>query len=339
MTARRIGILGVVVAVVASSAAVVVAAPDAHAGDADRALQRARTAVLREDFSGVVQIGWLRRGSWQTARVPVSGTGGTVQVGDGARQAEGRGNVRWIAGVSGWQAGWDEPVRGATPRPSKHWDLSLAAGPEIAGRTTDVVTARDPETRAARLKVYIDRNTGVLMRREVLDARGRAVRSVGFVEVKKLGGSRAAPPDEPKARNAAPDKVTSLPKGYAAPRRVGDRYVLAGQYVRDDGVVQLYYSDGLFGVSLFQQRGEIDWKGLPNGGGRVAIDGDRGRDYEAAGGTVLVWEDDDVTFTAVSDATTRDLRVFASALASTTGGGGGVLHGFADFVLAPFGWE
>ena len=76
-----------------------------------------------------MQIEWLRDGRWETARVPVSGTGGTVQVGAGSRKAEGHGNERWIAGVSGWQAGWDEPVSGAAvPKPSKHWDLVVDQG-------------------------------------------------------------------------------------------------------------------------------------------------------------------------------------------------------------------
>ena len=116
-------------------------------------------------FSGIVQIEWLSAGEWRTARVPVSGTGGTVQVGEGTRKVEGRGSDRWIAGVSGWQAGWGEPVTGRVPKPSAHWKLAVDRGPEIAGRTTTVVTATDPGTKRARLKVYVDRDTGIMLRR------------------------------------------------------------------------------------------------------------------------------------------------------------------------------
>ena len=182
-----------------------------------------------------------------------------------------------------------------------------------------------------------------MLRREVLNHQGKAVRSVGFVEVKKLGGSRAAPPAEPKtkgkAKDQAPEKVASVPGGYDAPQSVASTYVLVGRYLRDDGVVQLYYSDGLFGVSLFEQRGDLDWKGLPRGGGSVDIDGARGRGYEVAGGTVLVWEHDDVTYTVVSDATPRDLRSFAAAFDARTGDDGGLIRDVTNFVLGPFGWN
>ena len=332
--------VGAALAVVAMLAVGLVALPDASAADdADLALERASTATVREDFSGIVQIEWLSDGDWQVARVPVTGAGGTVKVGEGTHKAEGRGDDRWVAGVSGWQAGWTQPVTGDVPSPSKHWKLVLAKGPLVAGRTTNVITASDPTTHTARLKVYVDRDTGVMLRREVLDRHGESVRSVGFVEVKKLGGSRSSAPATPKAKDAAPKKLVSVPKGYDAPARIGTRYVLAGRYLRDDGTVQLYYSDGLFGISLFEQRGALDWNGLPRGGGGAKVGDDRGRNYEVAGGTVLVWEHDDLTLTAVSDATVRDLQTFAVAFGQQSGDSGGVVDDVADFVLGPFGFR
>ena len=337
---RRARAAGVGLAVTVMLAVGLVALPNAQADDAaEAALQRARTATVREDFSGIVQIEWLTDGNWQIARVPVTGKGGTVQIGEGTRKAESRGDDRWVAGVSGWQAGWTQPVAGDVPSPAKHWTLALAKGPDVAGRSTNVVTATDPKTHEARLKVYVDRDTGVMLRREVLDRRGASVRSVGFVEVKKLGGARSAAPATPKTKHGAPKKLVSVPKGYDAPTRIGTQYVLVGRYLRDDGAVQLYYSDGLFGISLFEQRGALDWNGLPHGGGGAKVGDDRGRDYEVAGGTVLVWEHDDLTLTAVSDATVRDLQTFAVAFGRQSGNDGGVVNDITDFVLGPFGFR
>lgn len=318
----------------------VVALPRAHADDAEAVLERARTATVREEFSGLVQIEWLAGGEWQTARVPVSGTGGTVQVGEGTRKAEGRGSDRWIAGVSGWQAGWGEPVTGRVPRPSAHWRLEVQRGPEVAGRTTDVVVASDPATKRVRLRVYVDRDTGILLRREVLDTRARVVRAVGFVEVKKLGGPRSLPPTTPAAKGGAPVEVVRLPEGFHAPAKVAASYELVGRYLRDDGTVQLYYTDGLFGVSVFQQRGNLNWNGLPSGGAGLEVDGAPGRSYQAAGGTVVVWARGGVTRTVVSDATVDDLQAFAAAFdARATERGDGLLERVAGFVLGPFGWR
>lgn len=344
---RRLARIAVAGALAVACALLVL--PGAHADDAEAVLERARNATVREDFSGVVQIEWLSDGEWQTAKVPVTGTGGTVQVGEGTRRAEGRGNERWIAGVSGWQAGWDEPVTGDVPAPSAHWDLTLAKADPIAGRAALVVTATDPDTGAERLKVYCDKDTGVMLRREVLDRKGRVVRAVGFVEVKKLGGTRSTPPADPvtgKASDAAgkktdptPDRVAALPDGFEAPGRVAGGYVLAGRYLRDDDIVQLYYTDGLFGISVFQQSGALDWNGLPRGGGATEVDGADARGYEVAGGTVLVWARDDVTRTLVSDATVGDLRGFARAFDDRTEDRPGLLERVTDFVLGPFGFR
>ena len=335
-------VVRVVLAAVLAAAVGVLVLPGARADDAASVLERARNATVREDFSGTVQIEWLANGDWQTARVPVTGTGGTVQVGEGLRKAEGRGNERWIAGVSGWQAGWDEAVTGSVPAPSKHWDLALAKGDEIAGRPTLVVTATDPRTDQPRLKVYCDRDTGVMLRREVLDAKGHVVRAVGFVEVKKLGGTKAPAPADPpakKSKDTAPTKVGALPSGFDAPTTVADRYVLAGRYLRPDGIVQLYYSDGLFGVSVFEQRGDLNASGLPRGSDAVAVGDAHGRGYEVAGGTVLVWDHADMTRTVVSDATIADLRTFAAAFDDRTQHHPGVVERVTDYVLGPFRWN
>ena len=344
---RRLVRVLAVVAMVAVGALVLL--PGAHADDADAVLERARNATVREDFSGVVQIEWRSDGEWHTAKAPVTGTGGTVQVGEGTRKAEGRGDERWIAGVSGWQAGWDEPVAGDVPAPSAHWDLALGKADPIAGRTAVVVTATDPETGVARLKVYCDKDTGVMLRREVLDRRGEVVRAVGFVDVKKLGGSRSAAPADPVTKKSTsksgekvdptPDKVRDLPHGFDAPAKVAGGYVLAGRYLRDDDIVQLYYTDGLFGVSVFQQAGELDWNGLPRGGNGVDVSGADGRGYAAAGGTVLVWDRDDVTRTIVSDATVADLRGFAVAFDDRTDRSPGLVDQVVDYVLGPFGFR
>jgi hypothetical protein len=208
-----------------------------------------------------------------------------------------------------------------------------------------VVTASDRDSGTARLKVYCDRATGVMLRREVLNRRGEPVRAVGFVQVKKLGGTRSAPPADPpsgsgRARDdAAPDRVGGIPDGYAAPPTVAGGFRLAGRYVRDDDVVQLYYSDGLFGVSVFQQRGGLDWNGLPRGGDVERVGDSDGRGYAAAGGTVLVWEHDGVTRTIVSDGTVADLRDFAVAFDDRSGTDDSLLEDVADFVLGPFGFR
>ena len=331
----------VVVAALAGTAAVLVPAAGATT-DPVAVLERARTATVREDFSGTVEVRWKADGRWRSERTPVTAAGGTVQVGSGTRQAEGRGHDRWVAGVSGWRAGWDVPADGPVPAPDRHWKLSVRSGPDVAGRSTTVVTARDRATGRPALKEYVDRSTGVLLRRTVLDARGEPVREVGFVEVSKLGGSRSTPPPTPAPRAAdarrTPAAVRVVPSTVDSPATVADRYRLVSRYRRSDGVVQLYYSDGLFGVSVFEQPGTLDRSSLPRGT-TVTVSGAAGDAFEVAGGTVVVWDHDAVARTVVSDLPVDGLVAFARAFDERHDASGGWLHGVADFLLGPFGWR
>ena len=103
---RRVGTALGIAALLAATCAVG-GLPGAYADDAVTVLERARTATVREDFAGTVQIEWLDDGGWRSARTKVTGAGGAVQVGEGARQAGGRAEDRWIAGVTGWN--WGSP--------------------------------------------------------------------------------------------------------------------------------------------------------------------------------------------------------------------------------------
>jgi sigma-E factor negative regulatory protein RseB len=343
---RRVGTALGIAALFAATCAVG-GLPGAYADDAVTVLERARTATVREDFAGTVQIEWLDDGGWRSARTKVTGAGGAVQVGEGARQAGGRAEDRWIAGVTGWKVGWDEPVARAAPSPATRWDLTMATGTPVAGRATVMVTASDPKTGAPRVRAYCDKATGVMLRREILDRQGRVVRAVGFVEVARLGGATAVPPTTPQAAerrpsargaDPTPDAVRALPAGVAAPDRVTG-FVLAGRYERSDGTVQLYYSDGLFGVSVFQQVGVLDPGGMPVADDRTRVSDTAALGYEVAGGSVLVWERDGVTRTLVSDATVADLRDFAVAFDDRAADGRGLVDRVADFLFGPFGWR
>ena len=134
----------------------------------------------------------------------------------------------------------------------------------------------DPRARFA-----IDSESGQLLQREVLDDHGRVLRSVAFASLMVMSG----PPDPaavaPSAA-AAPTTIKDVPDGYPAPDTVGNGYRLLGQYLDPDGSVQLFYGDGLFAVSVFEQPGEVDWDALPPGGSDAGIQDVRARSYATA---------------------------------------------------------
>ena len=113
-------------------------------------------------------------------------------------------------------------------------------------------------------KLYLDADTNLLLRREVLDARGQraAVARVPRPHRRQRRSRAATLPPACARAKAVP--LDSVPSGYVAPSTPSG-YVLVGPSRHPNGV-ELLYSDGLFTVSVLEQRGELDWDGLPNGG-------------------------------------------------------------------------
>jgi hypothetical protein len=81
---------------------------------------------------------------------------------------------------------------------------------------------------------------------------------------------------------------------------------------KSSGVVQQFFSDGLHGLSVFEQRGhlaaaETTLAGASGRGREVEISGHTMRAYSASVGEAAVWESDGVVYTAVTDAPWTDL--------------------------------
>ena len=76
--------------------------------------------------------------------------------------------------------------------------------------------------------------------------------------------------------------------------------------------MQQFFSDGLHGLSVFEQRGHLSGAetSLAGGSGRgrvVEISGHTMRAYSASVGEAVVWESDGMVYTAVTDAPWMDL--------------------------------
>lgn len=146
---------------------------------------------------------------------------------------------------------------------SSHYTISLAGTDRVAGRSADIVdvAARDGYRYGYRL--WLDRQTRLLLRSMVLDSKKRPLEQVLFVAL-EIG----VPPDEtdlrlsraptPAARSAPIEaapvetestsstrwQVVDLPQGF---RLVSSRQAA----INTDGAEHLVYSDGLAGVSVY----------------------------------------------------------------------------------------
>jgi sigma-E factor negative regulatory protein RseB len=320
-------------ACLAAGAAVVYAAAPVDAGTgssaAAKVVDRMQTAAQEAQFRGAMQLTWRDRGSTRHATVSVTGDRGDIQIDTGTSAVFDRRGLTYYHGTVGWQSALIGPDPTHVPPPDARWGMTLRAGPTVLGRPTQLVVATRPNGTPA-LRLYVDTATGLLLRRQVLDARGRVERSTEFTELSLTPESLQAP------SGVRPDYARQLqrvPEGFEAPRAPSGYTLVARS--EDRGVVELLYSDGLFTVSVFEQRGTLDWDSLPEGGVASDIGGNRARRYTQPGTDVLVWERDGIVYSGASDAPSDVVDAVIAEFTPSRS----TLEQVADYVLGPFGWS
>jgi len=336
MSRTRWASLGIAVATVATVVGLgpsVVAQPSSQGA---QLLSAARRAASRASYAGVVVVSWRDGGTLHQSRVLAQVENGVVEMGVGDQYVVSLGGQRWVGSPGAWNLVLG-PGQPSAPPPAidGNWTLETAPGPAVAGRATTVVSAVDPTTGATRARFYVDVATDTLLRQDVLDAHGTVVRQTRYDVVVPLA---TRPPVTPSGGHSdEPTPLVAVPSGYRAPKDLGRGYRLLGQYRQPDGTLQLYYSDGLFTLSLFEQRGTIDWSALPPGsaGRWQGVDL---RSYPAATTDAVVWGSHGLVITCVSDAPPDQATL---AVHDVIGGGSasGLLSKIAHFVLGPFGWN
>jgi hypothetical protein len=334
--ARTVLIAGLTVGVVALAAGGTgfAGSADAEDAEAEDLLERARS--VSTDFAGYVEVRWQDETGDQVARLGARSLRGAFVVGSGAEKVQGEGLKRWGGAGGGPEVAWQTVDSLAAPGAGTVWDLEIAGTDTVAGREATIVEASDDDG-DVRARFAIDAETGQLLHREVLDDDGDVARSVGFV---RLTPDPAAPavPAPPAAAGPGPVPIEDVPGGFVAPARLAGGYQLLGRYQHPDGAVQLFYGDGLFAVSVFQQQGRVDWSGLPTGGREATEDGLRTHSYATASGDVIVWSDGGLVLTAVADGPPGAARAVVADLAGLELDRS-TLEEIADFILGPFGWE
>lgn len=203
----------------------------------------------------------------------------------------------------------------------------------VAGRAAEAVVAVDGDGVLA-ARYWLDAETGLLLRKELLDDQGAVWSRSGFdsfstsVDAAAVDSAEAATPDDPwsqrldaaglkKARQAGCDCPDALPGGLSL---VETRRAPAGTLASVPLVHQLF-SDGLVSVSLFTMQGELsdaDREGLRARGFELAdLDGlpafVRGGDTAASTATA-VWQCDSSVLTLVTDDAFSPMTVVRSVV-------------------------
>jgi hypothetical protein len=194
-----------------------------------------------------------------------------------------------------------------------------------------VVAARRDGQPAQRIAV--DDATGLLLQRDILGPHGEVERSVRFtsLDVGTVPPGEVSRPAQVKSSHA--EALSSTPDGYRAPKSPAG-FDLLTQSRHPDGVL-LFYSDGVFSASVFEQRGDLDWSELPGGGDDSQLADTKTRTYREPSGDVAVWASDGIVYTFVTDAPSDRFEQMVSALST---GERSTAQAVVDFVLGPFGW-
>lgn len=181
----------------------------------------------------------------------------------------------------------------------------VAGDGQALSRPADVVEARDGRDRVA-ARFWVDRRSGLMVKREIIDLGSGAVRSAEFVSLqvpatRSLGVSRSSSPD-PTLDPVAVARLRS--EGWVCPEGLPGGLVLVTADEADAGAVHLVYSDGLDIVSLFVQRGRLDPGAMP----------DMAREVRSGG---VVLSDDSVTPTWVWGTSGSVVTLMTDAPAAT----------------------
>lgn len=279
-------------------------------------LEQARRAAEETAFEGVLRVQWLEGGVTRSERLEVQAAGGALVV-RGANSVMAQpafGRLLSHAG-EGWEEMW-LPSLAPAPRPDgvrKYLVTTPADGHRVAGRPTRVVEVH--HAGALLERVYLDAQTNLMLERDQYDPSGAVVRTLVF-ESLTVNPPSARPPAVPRSSaSSAPDAVVPerLASPAVAPPGLADGYARMGIY-RTGDVLHVLYSDGLYDLSLFQQKGRLRRSDLPPAGEEVAVAGAKGWRYPWPGGQLVVWSTGGRVFTAVSDAPADQVLIAVRSL-------------------------
>lgn len=281
--------------------------PPPHlSGDDPRALlllQQTMTAMTGLSYSGTQMITAWGRGEVTSAVLDVNhvaGQGTLVRVRGGA---VGDGAPTFLADIRSSSPQIGELGISSLELLASSYDVSLTATGQVSGREASVVDVSRGGRPMARM--WVDTGTGLLLRREVFDGSGRLVGESVFLDV--MLGERSfiehlppAEPDEGARSLGLQARGWMEQAGWHVSPRIATLALVDIAVLADAEAVHLSYSDGLFRVSVFEQRGPLDADAL-DGFTRADV---AGRTAWVRQGipSYVVWEGDGIVYTAVSDA-------------------------------------
>lgn len=279
-------------------------APPAAAGSKSP-LDLAREAAQAASFSGVIDVVWQDGKVQRHQQLTVKAAGGVLLFG-GPTPLMALEQTRLVRHNAAWDVLWPAAFgRLRRPDSAEKYDRRVSVGPVLLGYPTLMIDIR--RGAQVRERLYVEQISGLLLRREQFDERGRLQRSMGFEKLKvDASAAPLARPVSTKTEAGRSVAAQDLHGPYSAPTELGDGYRRTGLFRRHD-VVQVVYSDGIYDLSIFEQRGRLGSKAVPRGGRKVQIGTSKGWHYTWPGGQVILWQAGRTVYTVVADAPYDDV--------------------------------
>lgn len=221
-----------------------------------------------------------------------------------------------------------------------HYVLTVGPDASCTGRPAYVVEARRPGSDLVAGRFWIDRSSALVLRREVLDERGRLVHSSAFATVTVGANQQVPAPAGPAANELTSAELDRLAhSGWPIPTALPGGLELFDARMPTMGgqpVLHLTYSDGLSTLSLFTQRGQLGSRTVP-GFHREEL----GRNavwVRAAAPERVVWGGGGRVFTVLTDAPTSVVRAAVRGLPHTPAPSTGLLARLGRGLARVAGW-
>lgn len=182
-------------------------------------------------------------------------------------------------------------------------------------------------------RLWVDDKSGLLLRRETYAGEDQMLRMVAYLRLdlspennprieQEIRPTRGQRPGQARRELQVGDvdalgRAALRDAGWVVPEELSHDYLIDGTYALtagDSQPLQSVYSDGLYTVSLFEQRGRLDPATLPGG---AEVTGEFGFDAYTWPGAVprrVVWEAEGVTWSLVGDAPPDEFSAIIDSL-------------------------
>lgn len=301
--------------------------------DLENPLGAAQKAASAHAYDATLTMTWLAQNGLRTRRITVRADGEAVSV-VGERRLRSSGSQRAIKSGGSWHSLWSNPAALNGPPLTKKYVVKVLGVSSVAGRLTTQVVVTDRQGRLRDL-IDLDEATGILLRREQRDESGETLRIMSFERIDSIEPALVTP-QKLRTVGDSPSSALTVSAPFVMIKRLPGGFVLIGKYMAQGGGRELFYSDGLNSVSVFEWKGSIEPGSLPAGGTwRRAPNGDM-RTYDSPIGAVTVWDAQGMTFTVVSEATALETARIVAALPQDLKNEG--ISRIGRFLVGPFSW-